>query len=199
MVFVQETNEFWLLGGRVDPNPQQSGDEGPTQVVQIFDVANKTWTPASHTMVYEQQYHGCAKHGNKILTIGDHYPNSNPEVISTGMVQIYNLANSTWYDGAPMPSGKSVGMAGVTQNGNDVFVSGGVSRESRSDPSNALLKYDINNDTWTELGSMNANRYAHVLEYYHGKLYAPADLLGFKMQTVIGRLNRKPYRKYMTL
>ena len=73
MVFVQETNEFWLLGGRVDPNPQQSGDEGPSQVVQIFDVANKTWTPASHTMVYEQQYHGCAKHGNKILTIGDHY------------------------------------------------------------------------------------------------------------------------------
>ena len=190
MVFVQETNEFWLLGGRVDPNPQQSGDEGPTQVVQIFDVANKTWTPASHTMVYEQQYHGCAKHGNKILTIGDHYPNSNPEVISTGMVQIYNLANSTWYDGAPMPSGKSVGMAGVTQNGNDVFVSGGVSRESRSDPSNALLKYDINNDTWTELGSMNANRYAHVLEYYHGKLYA---LGGFvRLQNANGNWQTQP-------
>lgn len=172
MVFVQEHNEFWLLGGRVDPNPQQSGDEGPTQVIQIFDIANKTWGPASHTMTYEQQYHGCAKHGNKVLTIGDHYPNTNPERISTGLVQIYNLANSTWYEGAPMPSGKNVGMAGITQNGNEVFVSGGVSRESRSDPSNALLKYDINNDTWTELGSMNADRYAHVLEYYHGKLYA---------------------------
>ena len=45
-------------------------------------------------------------------------------MISTGMVQIYNLANSTWYDEAPMPSGKSVGMAGVTQNGNDVFERG---------------------------------------------------------------------------
>ena len=69
IVYVSQFDEFWLLGGRVDPNPQQSGDEGPTQVVQRFDNANKTWTPASHTMVNEQQYHGCAKHGNKVVTI----------------------------------------------------------------------------------------------------------------------------------
>lgn len=190
IVYVSQFDEFWLLGGRVDPNPQQSGDEGPTQVVQRFDNANKTWTPASHTMVNEQQYHGCAKHGNKVVTIGDHHPGSNPEVISTGMVQIYNIANSTWYEGTYMPSGAGVGMAGIAQNGNEVFVSGGVSRESRSDPSNRLLRYDITNDSWTELATMNANRYGHVLEYYHGKLYA---LGGFvRLQNSNGNWQTQP-------
>ena len=38
-VYLEQTNEIWLMGGRIDPNPQNSNDEGPTNAVEIFDVS----------------------------------------------------------------------------------------------------------------------------------------------------------------
>ena len=58
--YVPSTNEVLLIGGRVDVDPSQTGDEANTKSVDVFDVANKTWNPAVEQMKEEQQYHGCA-------------------------------------------------------------------------------------------------------------------------------------------
>ena len=67
--YLPSTNEVYLIGGRVDVDPSQTGDEGSTKSVEIFDMVNKSWVPSVEEMEEEQQYHGCAVVGDKIYAI----------------------------------------------------------------------------------------------------------------------------------
>ena len=41
--YLPATNEVFLIGGRIDVDPAQTGDEANTDSVEIFDMVNKTW------------------------------------------------------------------------------------------------------------------------------------------------------------
>ena len=52
--YLPSTNEVYLIGGRVDVDPSQTGDEGSTKSVEIFDMVNKSWVPSVEEMEEEQ-------------------------------------------------------------------------------------------------------------------------------------------------
>ena len=85
--YLPATNEVFLIGGRIDVDPSQTGDEANTKTVEIFDVANKTWMPAVEQLQETQQYHKCTVVGDTIYAIGYHHPFSSPAIQATGVVQ----------------------------------------------------------------------------------------------------------------
>ncbi|MDA0715837.1 MAG: hypothetical protein O3A74_04680 [archaeon] len=187
------TNEVYFMGGMVDPNPLQTGDETATSLIEIFDVTNGTWDPAGITMPYTQQYHDCVKIGTKVYAIGDHYPFTTPEIKATGMVQVLDLLTENWSNGTNMPSGKSVGLAGTTEHNGYLYIAGGVANQARSDPTDRLMRYDPVNDVWTEMANMSHKRLAFDLIPFHGKLIAYGGLVQYfdtsTNTTVIGTTN----------
>ena len=58
--YIEQTNEIWLMGGRMDPNPAVNSDEGPTSAVEIFDISTGTWSFSNTILNQTQQYAGCA-------------------------------------------------------------------------------------------------------------------------------------------
>ncbi len=170
--YLPSTNEVFLIGGRVDIDPSQTGDEANTKSVEIFDMVNKTWSPSVEELKESQQYHGCAVIGDKIYAVGDHHPFSNPAVEATGLVQVYDATAGNWSYGTSMPGNQSVGLAGVASQGGMLYVAGGVTAEDRSDSTDRLLRYDPVNDTWTQLASMNNRRHSFDLVSFRGKLIA---------------------------
>ena len=187
------THEVYFMGGMVDPNPLQTGDETATTLIEIFDVTNGTWDPAGITMPYTQQYHDCVKIGTKVYVVGDHYPFSNPEIKATGMVQVLDLLTGNWSNGTNMPNGKSVGLAGATEHNGYMYVAGGVANRARSDPTDRLMRYDPVNDVWAEMANMSHKRLAFDLIPFHGKLIAYGGLVQYfdttTNTTVIGTTN----------
>lgn len=170
--YVPSTNEVLLIGGRVDVDPSQTGDEANTKSVDVFDVTNKTWNPAVEQMKEEQQYHGCAVVGDKVYAIGDHHPFSNPAIEATGLVQVYDASAGNWSYGTSMPGNQSVGLAGVASQDGMIYVAGGVVSDDRSDSTARMLRYDPVNDTWTQLADMNNRRHSFDLVSFRGKLIA---------------------------
>jgi len=171
-VHVPSSNEVLLMGGRADPNPMQTGDEVETNIVEFYDIANSTWAPSDESMLFTQMYFGCSAIGEKVYTVGDYHPYNTPEIRSEGLVQILNTSNDTWIEGTSMPSGKAVGLAGVDNVGDFIYVAGGVSRKDRSDTTDRLMRYNTNTDTWDEMANMSVARHSFSLVEYHGKLYA---------------------------
>ena len=170
--YLPATEEVFLIGGRIDVDPSQTGDEANTKTVEIFDVVNKTWTPAVEQLQETQQYHKCTVVGDTIYAIGDHHPYSSPAVESTGLVQVYDATDGNWSYGTSMPGNQSVGLAGVTSLNGMVYVAGGVSAKDRSDSTDRLLRYDPVNDSWTQMANMNNQRHSFELVAFRGKLIA---------------------------
>ncbi len=177
--YLPATNEVFLVGGRMDANPTQTGDEAPTKMVEIFDVTNNSWSPALEDLKTSQQYHGCAVAGNKIYAVGDHYPFATPAQQATGLVQVYDPAQGNWSYGTSMPANKAVGLAGITSMGGMVYVAGGVTASDRSDMNDRLMRYDPVNDTWSQMASMNNKRHSFDLVAFRGKLIAYGGVATF--------------------
>ena len=104
-VHLESSNEVLLIGGRLDLNPSQSGDETPTDGVEIYDITNASWEQSDNQMSLTQMYFGCSTVNEKVYTIGDYHPFESPEIRSEGIVQIFNTANDSWGEGTSMPSG----------------------------------------------------------------------------------------------
>ncbi|DAC06742.1 MAG TPA: hypothetical protein D7H88_07580, partial [Candidatus Poseidoniales archaeon] len=170
--YLASTNEVFLIGGRIDIDPSQTGDEANTNTVEIFDLANKTWQPAAEQLKETQQYHKCAVVGDTIYAIGDHHPFSSPGVEATGVVQIYDAEDGNWSYGTSMPGNQSVGLAGVASHNGLIYVAGGVTAEDRSDSNRRLIRYDPVNDSWTQLADMNNRRHSFELVSFRGQLIA---------------------------
>ena len=171
-VHLESSNEVLLMGGRVDPNPMQSNDEMETNLIEIYDVVNSSWSLSDGSMALTQMYFGCTVVGEKVYTIGDYHPFESPAIRSEGLVQIYNTSNDTWVEGTSMTSGKAVGLAGVDHVGDFIYAAGGVSLKDRSDTTNRLMRYNTNTDTWDQMANMSLARHSFALTEYHGKLYA---------------------------
>ena len=171
-VHLESSNEVMLMGGMIDINPTQSGDESPSSSIEIYDVVNSSWQESQVSMPLPQMYFGCTTVDDNVYAIGDYHPYSTPEVFSNGMVQILNTNDGTWSTGSSMPNGNEVGLIGVDHVGDFVYAAGGVSRKDRSDTSNQLMRYNTNTDTWDQMANMSLARHSFSLVEYHGKLYA---------------------------
>ncbi|MDP6866661.1 MAG: hypothetical protein QGG62_06960, partial [Candidatus Poseidoniaceae archaeon] len=138
------TNELvYLMGGRTDPDPQQSNDEASTNLIEIWNQSSETWSLAQFNMPNTQQYHECVQINDKIYSIGDWYPNVSPARKSTGQVQIYDLSTASWLNNTSgMPPSKEVGNFGMASIGNKIYVAGGVQNSSANDVTDRLLEYD---------------------------------------------------------
>ena len=174
------TNELvYLMGGRTDPDPQQSNDEAATNLIEIWNQSTETWSLAQFSMPNTQQYHECVQINDKIYAIGDWYPNVSPARKSTGQVQIYDLAAEAWVNNTTsMPPSKEVGNFGMASIGNKIYIAGGVQNSSANDATDRLLEYDTVTGIWTELANMTEKRFAFPLVEYHGLLYAFGGLQG---------------------
>lgn len=174
------TNELvYLMGGRTDPDPQQSNDEASTALIEIWNQSTETWSLAQFSMPSAQQYHECVQINDKIYSIGDWYPNVSPARKSTGQVQIYDIADASWVNNTTsMPPSKEVGNFGMTSIGTKIYVAGGVQNSSANDATDRLLEYDTTTGVWTELANMSEKRFAFPLIAYHGLLYAFGGLQG---------------------
>ena len=171
-VAIEELNQVWFIGGREDPNPIQNNDEVASNSVHIYHVNNDSWTTGT-SMPSAQQYAGAERIGDKVLVFGDWWPtNSNPVKEATGMLQIYNMTNQTWYQGASLPGGHAVGNAGVTTMDGYLYVSGGVKKNTGQNPSNKTFRYDPDIDEWITLADMNRSRWGLTLTAFDGRLYA---------------------------
>ena len=174
------TNDLvYLMGGRTDPDPQQSNDEASTNLIEIWNQSTETWSLAQFSMPDAQQYHECVQINDKIYSIGDWYPNVSPARKSTGQVQIYDLASETWLNNSTsMPPTKEVGNFGMASIGHKIYVAGGVQNSSANDVTDRLLEYDTVTGLWTELANMSEKRFAFPLVEYNGLLYAFGGMQG---------------------
>ncbi len=174
------TNELvYLMGGRTDPNPQQSNDEAATNLIEIWNQSTESWSLAQFNMPNTQQYHECVQINDKIYSIGDWYPNVSPARKSTGQVQIYDLSTASWLNNTTsMPPSKEVGNFGMASIGNKIYIAGGVQNSSANDVTDRLLEYDTVTGIWTELANMSEKRFAFPLVEYHGLLYAFGGMQG---------------------
>ena len=168
------TNELvYLMGGRTDPNPQQQNDEAATNLIEIFNLSTETWSMSSSLMPSSQQYHECVQINDKVYSMGDWYPGSNPARKSTGQIQVYDILTDSWSTTPPaMPATKEVGNFGMAAIGTKIYIAGGVQNASANDVTDRLLEYDTITGMWTELANMSYKRFAFPLVAYHGKLYA---------------------------
>ena len=168
------TNELiYLMGGRTDPNPQQQNDEAATNLIEIFNLSTETWSMSSSLMPNSQQYHECVQINDKVYSMGDWYPGSNPARKSTGQIQVYDILTDSWSTTPPaMPATKEVGNFGMAAIGTKIYIAGGVQNASANDVTDRLLEYDTITGMWTELANMSYKRFAFPLVAYHGKLYA---------------------------
>ncbi|MGA0331764.1 MAG: CARDB domain-containing protein [Candidatus Poseidoniaceae archaeon] len=174
------TNELvYLMGGRTDPDPQQTNDESSTNLIEIWNQSTETWSLAQFSMPDAQQYHECVQINDKIYSIGDWYPNVSPARKSSGQVQIYDLAAEEWMNNTTsMPPSKEVGNFGMASIGTKIYIAGGVQNSSANDATDRLLEYDTVTGIWTELANMTEKRFAFPLVEYHGLLYAFGGLQG---------------------
>jgi len=168
------TNDIvYLMGGRTDPNPQQQNDETATNLIEIFNLSTETWSMSSSLMPSSQQYHECVQINDKVYSMGDWYPGSNPARKSTGQIQVYDILTDSWSTTPPaMPATKEVGNFGMAVIGTKIYIAGGVQNASANDVTDRLLEYDTVTGIWTELANMSYKRFAFPLTAYHGKLYA---------------------------
>ena len=168
------TNELvYLMGGRTDPDPQQQNDEAATNLIEIFNLSTETWSMSSSLMPNSQQYHECVQINDKVYSMGDWYPGSNPARKSTGQIQVYDILTDSWSTTPPaMPATKEVGNFGMAAIGTKIYIAGGVQNASANDVTDRLLEYDTITGMWTELANMSYKRFAFPLVAYHGKLYA---------------------------
>ncbi len=177
-VAIESLDEVWLMGGRTDPNPTQSGDEIPSDMVETMDNKNKTWLPANTNMPFTQQYCEAGIIGDNIFVVGDWLRNSNPPEYPSGRVQIYNLTNNTWYNGSPMPSTHERGLGGMAEHNGYLYYAGGVRDSTGNDATNMTYRYDPLNDQWTQMANMNQPRASFELINFHGQLYAMGGFQG---------------------
>ena len=177
--YLPSTNEVFLVGGRVDVDPSQTGDETATKMVEVYDVTNRSWQPSTVELQQMQQYHGCAVVSNKIYAIGDHYPFASPTVQATGLVQVYDPSTNNWSYGTSMPANRSVGLAGITAHNGMIYVAGGVTAHDRSDSTERMMRYDVANDTWSQMADMNHRRHSFDLVSFRGKLIAYGGVAEF--------------------
>ena len=172
---VDSLEELWLMGGRFDPNPAQNNDEAPTDEVEILSDSNKTWE-ISMNMPYAQQYCEAEAIGDLIFVVGDWFRGSNPPEYSSGIVQIYNISNQTWYSGMSMPDER--GLGGMAEYNGYLYYAGGVRDPSGNDATNKTFRYDPINDNWTRMADMNQPRASFELINFHGQLYAMGGFQG---------------------
>jgi hypothetical protein len=169
---VPERGELWLVGGIIDPDPTQWNDEMETNLIEVYDIANSTWTVAADPLPNEQSYAGCTRHGDELVMVGGlPLAAGTNTAYSDGMVQRYNLSTDSWSTGTSMPGGKRVGMAGYGVMDGVMYVAGGVNRTGNVKGVNTTLAYDLTNDSWTTLANLTSARIAPSVAGYHGKVY----------------------------
>lgn len=191
--YLPSLDQVFYIGGREDPNPLQPDDETPTSDVDVFYNSNQSWWPSVSSLSQTQQYHGCATVNNKIYTVGDFHPNSNPSITSEGLMQVFDPNTGNWTSGTNMPTGTKVGLAGVESHNNMIYVAGGASRPDRTDLTDRLMRYDTVNNNWTELANMSLPRHSFELVSIQGKLVAYGGVARYfdpiANQTVVGNTN----------
>ena len=172
VIAIPGTNLTWIMGGKYDPVPGQTGDEYFSSEIEVFDIETETIQNIA-PMPKPAAYADAVIMNDNIVVIGDWWPGtSNPSVSSKGQVMIYNFTNSTWWNGSSMPHGKEVGHAGIAALGQYIYVAGGVKNTQGTDAVNRTLRYDLANDSWALMAHMNQSKFAFALVPYHGKLYA---------------------------
>tara|TARA_B110000444_G_scaffold258756_1_gene300537 strand:- start:5504 stop:10198 length:4695 start_codon:yes stop_codon:yes gene_type:complete len=191
--YLPSLDQVLYIGGRVDPSPLQPDDESPTSAVDVFYNSNKSWLPSTSNLYQTQQYHGCATANNKIYTVGDLHPYSNPSLNSEGLMQVFDPSTGNWTLGTNMPTGTKVGLAGVESHNNLIYVAGGASNPDRTDLTNRLMRFDPVNNSWTQLANMSLPRHSFELVSFQGKLVAYGGIARYfdpiANQSVIGNTN----------
>ena len=177
-VSIDSDDQVWLIGGRVDPNPQQQNDEVPTDLIEIFDNINKTWQPSQYSLPFAQQYCEAEKVGNLVVVTGDWARNSNPAEDPSGTVQLFNLDNNTWFEGTSMPSSDERGLGAMAEANGYVYYAGGVRNSNGNDATNKTYRYNPQSDQWTRMADMNQPRASFELVNFHGQLYAMGGFQG---------------------
>ena len=177
-VSIESRDEVWLMGGRHDPDPQQSNDEGATDLIEIMMNSNKSWRPSQQNLPQPQQYCEAEVVGDLVILVGDWQRNSNPTQYPSGLVQIYNLSNSTWYNGTSMPSTNERGLGAMAEAGGYLYYAGGVRNPNANDATNRMYRYDPQTDQWSRMADMNQPRASFELVNFHGQLYAMGGFQG---------------------
>ena len=177
-VSIDSRDEVWLMGGRHDPDPQQNNDEEATDLIEIMMNSNKTWQPSQYNLPQPQQYCEAEIVGDLVIVVGDWQRNSNPTQYPTGLVQIYNLSNSTWYNGTSMPSTNERGLGAMAEAGGYLYYAGGVRNPNANDATNRTYRYDPQTDQWSRMADMNQARASFELVNFHGQLYAMGGFQG---------------------
>ena len=170
---IPERNELWLMGGIVDPTSQWN-DEEESDLIEIYDVTNSTWTVASNPLPNTQSFAACARWGDTLVLAGDlpmEDSQSSVPSFTSGLVQRYNLTTDTWGLGTSMPGNRAVGKAGYAHHDGQLYLAGGVNQTGDVMAVNTTSKYDIANDTWTSLGNLTTPRVQPAAAHYRGSLY----------------------------
>ena len=171
-VAVADLGEIWVIGGKDDANPQQSNDELYSNMIDAYNIDSQTIRTVT-AMPNEAAYAGAVKMGDEIFVVGDWWPGTNmPSVSSKGMVQIYNISADTWRNGTSMPALSRVGHSGVCEYDGYIWVAGGVTNSAGNDATNRTLRYDPENDVWSEVAKMNNSKFGLALIPFEDKLYA---------------------------
>ena len=120
------------------------GNESNQSHLQIYDVANDSWSFGAHIPENPGNHISAQSIGTKIYLIGG----INPE---TSKLRIYDTLTDSWSEGAPITADGAVFAVGSTQSavlGGKIYVFGGLHFGTDT---NQSIVYDPLSDTWSDL------------------------------------------------
>jgi len=160
-------DSIYAIGGRVSGGGPCSG--GPLDAVERYDIATNSWTTVASLPIPLSDAAAVAS-DDEIYVFGGCTGDDFPET-TVNTVYVYNVDTNTWSTAAPMPRARA-GFYQVGEQGNSVYVMGGLDSffDTAADPNVDI--YNMALDTWTTSDvPMPQPRGEMVVASHGGRIY----------------------------
>jgi hypothetical protein len=151
--FVQVGDKFVLIGGR------------ETQVVDIYDYANDTWTQGSASPILLHHFQAVEYEG-LVWVIGGFIDNGDPTEDSVEHVYMYNPLSDLWIQGVEIPPARKRGAGSLVHYNNKFYFTGGNNLGHAGGYQAWFDEYDPITGTWTQLTDA-----PHQRDHFHAAVY----------------------------
>ncbi|TYA53081.1 Kelch repeat-containing protein [Formosa maritima] len=156
--FVQVGDKFLLIGGR------------ETQVVDIYDYSNNTWTQGASSPILLHHFQAIEYEG-LVWVIGALIDNNDPHEAPAEYIYMYNSASNQWIQGLEIPSNRRRGAGGLVVYNNKFYFVGGNIGGHNGNYQSWFDEYNPQTGIWTQLTDAPHQRDHFQAAVYSDKLY----------------------------
>lgn len=165
---------IYVIGGFKMNN--ESSYPSKTDIVEIYDTKNNTWTYAAQ-LPLRMDHVAADAHNGKLYVVGG---STGPQNIKTNKLFIYDPELNVWREGKSMPTPR----AALTANFVDGILYAVGGQNSSNLPVSTNEAYDPSTDSWTARAPMPTARHHTASAVVDGKLYVIGGRITERLSTI---------------